>query len=163
MAERDDLAALPLPVQARARIYDNGEISWPTEDAERAINSLADAGFVILGLDVRRHDDQGHTWETPWSDFSRTDDYRNGTGDEAERVENSPLHALQALAREDTPEFGDWILISWSLAPNGPDAPQGSQSAYRPTTGLPDPKIWPCALRHRTGRCRPTGRQPDAN
>lgn len=105
---------LPADVRARARIYDNGEISWPIGDAEGAINSLADAGFVILGLDVRRHDDHGHTWETAWSDFSRTDDYRrSSTGGATALVEKSRLHALRALAREETPEFGDWILVNW--------------------------------------------------
>ncbi len=114
MAQRDDLAVLPADIRARARIYENGEISWPIADAQRAINSLADAGFVILGLDVRRHDDEGHTRETPWSDFSGTGEYRrSGIGDETALVEKSRLHALQALAREDTAEFGDWILVNW--------------------------------------------------
>jgi hypothetical protein len=114
MAQRDDLAVLPAGVRAAARIYDNGEISWPIAGAQEAIDSLADAGFLILGLDVRRHDDRGHTWETPWSDFSGTNDYRRSSdGDATALVEKSRLHALQALAREDTPEFGDWILVTW--------------------------------------------------
>jgi hypothetical protein len=109
-----DLAVLSADVRARARIYANGEISWPIADAPMAINSLADAGFVILDLDVRRRDDHGHTWETPWSDFSGTDDYRRSRpGDETALVERSRVHALEALGREVTAEFGDWILVSW--------------------------------------------------
>jgi hypothetical protein len=110
----DDLALLPADVRAQARVYQNEEISWPIGDAARAINSLADAGCVILGLDVRRHDTDGGIWETAWSDFSATDGYRQGrVGDDSILVETSRVHALQALAREDTSEFGDWILISW--------------------------------------------------
>jgi hypothetical protein len=114
MVQRDDLAVLPAGVRAAAPIYDNGEISWPIADAQGAKDALADARFLILGLDVRRHNDRGHTWEAPWSDFSGTDDYRRSSeGDVTALVEKSRLHALQALAREDTPEFGDWILVTW--------------------------------------------------
>ena len=113
MAQLDDLARLPDDVRARARVYDNGEISWPIADASRAINSLADAGLVILGIDVRRHDDAGHTWETAWSDFSSTERYRESMAAGTTPVEEARRHALQAVGRETTAEFGDWILLTW--------------------------------------------------
>lgn len=52
-------------------MYTNGEVSWPIGEAELAINALADAGVVILGLDVRHVDKDGRTQEVAWSSFSR--------------------------------------------------------------------------------------------
>jgi hypothetical protein len=118
MADKDDLSLLPEDVRARARIAANGEVSWPIADAGTAIESLADAGLVILGIDVQRYDDQGHTWETAWSDFSTTDCYGQAqVGDRSALIEASRLHALHALARDETADFGDWIRVSWQPAP----------------------------------------------
>lgn len=103
-----ELTALPQEVRAKARIYDNGEVSWALSHAERAIDALADAGFVILGLDVRWHDDQGHTRETACSDFNPARDV-----DDSQNVEIGRQTALEALWRENTADFGDWILVTW--------------------------------------------------
>jgi hypothetical protein len=118
MADKDNLSSLPEDVRARARIAANGEVSWPIAEAGTAIDSLAGAGLVILGIDVQRYDDQGHTWETAWSDFSTTDRYRQTeVGDRSALIEASRLHARQALARDETAEFGDWIRVSWQPTP----------------------------------------------
>ena len=103
----DDLALLPEEVRRTAWVQSNGEVSWPFEEAAGAIEALAEAGFVILGLDVRFQDDQ-FTRETAWSAF------------EPARVEHDEDvlagrdAALEALARPDTREYGDWILITWT-------------------------------------------------
>jgi hypothetical protein len=101
-----DLALLPDEVRRSAWIQPNGEVSWPFEEAAAAIEALAEASFVVLGLDVRRQNDQ-FTQETAWSAFEpacvdRRADVRAGR--EA---------ALEALARADVREYGDWILITW--------------------------------------------------
>lgn len=108
-----DLGPLPEAVRTAARLAQNGEVSWPRTEAARAINSLADAGYVILGIDVQRFDDQGQTWEVAWSDFSATSRYRHLAGAHAALIEASRRHALDAVGREDTADFGDWIRVSW--------------------------------------------------
>jgi hypothetical protein len=101
-----DLALLPDEVRRTAWIQSNGEVSWPFEAAAGAIEALAEAGFVILGLDVRFQDDQS-TRETAWSDF------RPARVDREAEVRAGREAALEALARPDVREFGDWILITW--------------------------------------------------
>lgn len=108
-----DFVRLPEDVRGQARIADNGEVSWPRTEAAKAINALADAGHLILGTDVQRFDDHGHTWEAAWSDFSATDNYRQLAGNDAALIEHGRLHALRAVEREETPQFGDWIRVSW--------------------------------------------------
>jgi hypothetical protein len=56
-----DLAALPRQLQRSARVDNNGEVSWPDLDVKDAVNALVHAGFVVLGLDVRFHDDTGRS------------------------------------------------------------------------------------------------------
>ena len=109
MGSRDDLALLPEDVRAAAtRTPGSGEeFNWPLATAERAINALTDAGFVILGLDVRRYDEG--TFETAWSAFEP-----ERSASAAANIENSRVAALDALGRDETPEFGDWILITWA-------------------------------------------------
>ena len=103
----DDLALLPEDVRATAEATPGAEeFNWPLGDAERAINALAETGFLILGLDVRRYD--GGTCETAWSAFEP-----DRSASARVNIEQSRRAALQALQREDTPEFGDWILITW--------------------------------------------------
>lgn len=48
-----DLAALPDSVRATAHVFHKGEVAWPNDHAEAAINALAAAGHEILGLDAR--------------------------------------------------------------------------------------------------------------
>jgi hypothetical protein len=43
-------------------------VGWPFEEAAGAIMALAEAGFVVLGLDVRRQNDQ-FTQETASTAF----------------------------------------------------------------------------------------------
>ena len=103
----DDLALLPDEVRRTAWIQTNGEVSWPFEAAAAAIEALAEAGFVILGLDVRFQDDQFTTRETAWSDV------RPARVDRETDVRAGREAALEALARPDVREHGDWILITW--------------------------------------------------
>jgi len=111
--EKDDLALLPGDVRARARIDPNGEVSWPISEASHAISCLADAGFVILGLDVRWYDDQGHIHENAWSALSNADYDQGLASGKAALIELGRDQALQALARERIWEFGNWILVTW--------------------------------------------------
>lgn len=101
---------LPEDVRGRARVEENGEVEWRLADAPQAINALAAAGHVVLGLDLRSYPD-GQTFEVPWSDF-RPD----GAGSAEANVEASRQAALHKLAPESLAEFADeaeWILITW--------------------------------------------------
>lgn len=102
----DDLTSLPEEVRRSAWIQPNGEVSWPVGEAERAIKALAEASFIVLGLDVRRQNDE-FTLEVAWSAFEPT------RADHEEDVRAGRDAALEALARPDVREFGDWILITW--------------------------------------------------
>lgn len=105
----DDLAKLPMNVAMSARVDPDGEISWPMEIGELAIDALAGAGFVIFGLNARLLD-QDRIVETVWSTFEPGD-----CDDAAAMVARSRAEALETLAREETDEFGSWLLISWAL------------------------------------------------
>ncbi len=104
----DDLAKLPMNGAMSARVDPDGEISWPMEIAERAIDALTAAGFVILGLNARRLD-QDRIVETVWSTFEPDDE-----DDDADNVARSRQAALETLTREETDEFGSWLLINWA-------------------------------------------------
>jgi hypothetical protein len=95
---------LPPYVADAASLDGNGAVWWCSKDAERAVNALAGAGLVILGLDLREYDD-GLFIEAAWSVFEPT-----GTSD----VEAGRSAALPALARPDC--FGNAVLITWPHA-----------------------------------------------
>ena len=94
----DDLDVLPGPLRASARVEPNGEVAWSLADAPAVINALADAGRLVLGLDLRSYEG-GQTFEVPLSDHS------------GESVEPARREALAALQRDDIP--GEWVLITW--------------------------------------------------
>lgn len=99
-----DLAALPLGVRRTAHISSNGEVAWPNEDAEAAINALAGNGHVILGLDAWTLFPDGGVMEIPISAGHR----HSGVEDPAER---GRLDALDALPLAKTE--GTHVLITW--------------------------------------------------
>jgi hypothetical protein len=107
---RPDLSVVPEDLRDSARVRENGEVEWALADAPRVINALADAGFVVLGLDLRSYPD-GQTVEAPWSSFEPED----GLGP-ATNVEAGRRAALDALARGNLAEHVDraeWILVTW--------------------------------------------------
>ena len=95
----DDLGVLSEDLRTSARADPNGEVSWHVRDAPAVLNELADAGRVVLGLDLRNYDEDGTFLENAWSVYEGSDP--------AEARET----ALQALARDELP--GDWALITW--------------------------------------------------
>jgi len=100
-----DLTRLSSRIREAAIVNPNGEVRWPAEIAFEAINELADAGSVILGLDIWP-DEVGELTEAPLSAYS-------GGATEAD-IEPARLHAIEALRR--VPGFG-WsnprILVTW--------------------------------------------------
>ena len=96
------MAALPSSVQRAAHSVGRGETVWRVEAAASAINALAYAGRVVLGLDVRDYALDGSFIEVAWSSYEST-----GSGD----VESAREAALAALKRETLP--GEWVLVTW--------------------------------------------------
>jgi hypothetical protein len=68
-------------------------------DAPAALSELAESGRVVLGVDMRDHDDDGTFIEVAWSVYIGADP---GEAREA---------ALRAPARDALP--GEWALITW--------------------------------------------------
>jgi hypothetical protein len=101
-----DLAALPGAVRAAAHIFANGEVAWPNEQAEAAINALAASGKLIVGLDARTLSSDGGVMEIPVSAWSQ----RPGEGpdDAVERARTEALKALRLAQAE-----GTLVLVSW--------------------------------------------------
>ena len=83
-----DLAALPRPVRATARAFDNGEVAWPNENAEAAVNALAATGKRILGLDARTLYPDGGIVEIPISAWR--EEQGESRGEEIERSCRGP-------------------------------------------------------------------------
>lgn len=97
-----EMSALPKAVKRSAHFAGSGEMMWRIESAATAIEALANAERIILGLDVRDYSLDGSFTEAPWSSYEP-----NGHHD----VEAARDSALAALARNDVP--GEWILITW--------------------------------------------------
>ena len=98
-----DLKSLPSEVRASARTLQNGEVCWPLSHVAEAINALAGAGRIVLGLDVRDYRDDDTFVEVAWSVFEpagRVDD-----------VEVAREQALSALLRPDLP--GSSFVVTW--------------------------------------------------
>jgi len=75
---------------------------WHIDDAAKAINALAKAKRVVLGLDLRQYAEDGTFFEYAWSIYDEPG------GGNAERARQ---HALAALERDDLP--GTWVLVTW--------------------------------------------------
>lgn len=112
MGSETDLGVLPDEIRESARLS-SGEVEWPKDIAEAAIKALADAGFVIVGLDVRSYVDG--TREVPMSscdpDPNLSPDANAARGKEA---------ALEAFSDIDfyapTNPDGDadiWVIVTW--------------------------------------------------
>jgi hypothetical protein len=95
----DDLGILSTELQSRARIADNGEVSWHVRAAPAVLGELAQAGRVVLGLDVRDYDEDGTFLEVAWSVYE---------GEDPSAARDAALHAL---ARDGLP--GEWVLVTW--------------------------------------------------
>jgi hypothetical protein len=100
---RADLALLPSSVQTGARCTGNGEVEWTVGEAPAALQALAAAGFRTVGLDLRRYDEAGGTWEVPW--------WSSSTADASER---DALAALDRFRTDDTLHDFEWVLITWT-------------------------------------------------
>ena len=100
------LAALPDAVREKAYVFDNGEVAWPNDAAEAAINALAATGQLVLGLDARTLFADGGVMEVPVSAWVR----EPNEGDE-EAVERARQEALLALPLAQSE--GTHVLITW--------------------------------------------------
>jgi hypothetical protein len=83
----------------------NGEVCWALSHVSVAIDELARANRVVLGLDVRDYSDDGTFFENALSVFEPT-----GSPDDPE---NAREQAQSALLRPDLP--GDVFLVTWSV------------------------------------------------
>ena len=101
-----DLAALPNAVRATAHVFHNGEVAWPNDATETAINALAASGQVILGLDARTLFADGGVMEIPVSAWEREP---NESDEEA--VERARQEALSALPFAQSE--GTHVLVTW--------------------------------------------------
>lgn len=95
----DDLDVLSVELQSVAHVDDNGEVFWHVRDTPAVLHELAQAGRVVLGLDVRDYDEDRRFVEVAWSVYEG-----------AEPIEARDA-ALAALERGHLP--GKWVLVTW--------------------------------------------------
>lgn len=95
----DDLSFLPVDLQTGARSASRGEVCWHLSQAPDVVAALAEAGRLILGLDIRDYAADGTFVESPWTSYTGAD-----VGEARDR-------ALEALRQPTLP--GDWVLITW--------------------------------------------------
>jgi hypothetical protein len=81
----------------------NGEVCWALSHVTIALDALARADRVVLGLDVRDYSDDGTFLENALSVFEPT-----GSPNDPE---NAREQAQSALLRPDLP--GDVIVVTW--------------------------------------------------
>ncbi len=112
-----DLIFLPERVQSSAiRVSAGQEVMWPFDRAEAAVDALAAANRVILGLDLRSDGPEVQierstqlATEVPWSSFEPIDP--------ATAAEDGRRAAIEALRRPLVAELVadgySWVLITW--------------------------------------------------
>lgn len=112
-----DLTALPESMRSSAiRVNSGREVMWPFADVVAAVDALAAADRVILGLDLRSDGPEAQTGsmtplatEVPLSSFDSTDP---STAVEASRA--AAITALQRpIVAELVAEGYLWVLITW--------------------------------------------------
>jgi hypothetical protein len=110
---RPDLSQLPKEVLASARIDANGEVSWPDNEASTAIDALAAAGLMVLGLDIRFYDADGRFYEVAWTSFEP--DAEKPTALNAEEARLAALEAVDRVDELDVPEdtVERRVLVAW--------------------------------------------------
>jgi len=113
-----DLQRLPEHVRDAAHVLRNGEVMWRDTDAAAAVEALADAEHVVLGLDVRFYDPDERFVEVAWSVY-RLDPTRSHD----KNVEAARVAALDKIERIDElalPEPGEsrFVLVTWDLHPS---------------------------------------------
>ena len=115
MDEARDLSFRAPSLRSASR-YTNGgrEVMWPRGCARDVVNTIADHGLVVLGLDLRSDGDgvtpAGLATEIPWSAYQRN------ASAATDPVEAARTQALTALDRSDLRDFESypWILITWA-------------------------------------------------
>ena len=108
-----DLNALPEHLRATA-ITDGGDFAWPLDRAGEAIQALAEAGAVVLGVEAWSVDAEGVPAVVGWSSY----DLGDYEADWAEAVARSKVEAEEGLAtvfhtagEEDVNYVGvDWVF-----------------------------------------------------
>lgn len=89
-----------------ARMDCNGEVMWARPHATQALNGLADAGFEILGLDLRKYPPDGGTHEAPWSSLEPAENTTNL---------DQALRSLEAALDSELTDY-TWILVTYRRA-----------------------------------------------
>jgi hypothetical protein len=122
-----DLTFLPQEVQRTARrITDGREVMWPRGEAPSAIEALATAGRIVLGLDLRRYDSDAAFVEAAWSSFEPS------SAPDSFNVEAARRTAMDGLQRADGGNWEqyDWVVITWKVADSTP-LPNGTIRVVR--------------------------------
>lgn len=95
-------------------MLDNGEVMWPFDAAVEAITSVAAAGGLVLGLDLRSDgpqvERQGLATEVPVAELTPS-------GNGADRIDamNEALTAVRSPMVIDLVADGyAWVLITWT-------------------------------------------------
>ena len=109
-----DLSALPDRVRSRAIVLDNGEVMWPFDAVVETVTSMAAAGGLVVGLDLRsdgpRSECQGLATEVPVAEFKPS-----GIGSDRIDAMNEALAALRSPMVIGLVADGyAWVLITWT-------------------------------------------------
>jgi hypothetical protein len=98
-------------VRAAAHVFRNGEVAWPNDAAEAAIDALAVSGKLIVGLDARTLHPDGGVTEIPIGAWAE------GAHEPPEAaVERARRDALDALPSAQSE--GTHVLITWWSRPS---------------------------------------------
>jgi hypothetical protein len=108
-----DLDRLPPDVRRSATLLYNGEVEWTLTNATLAVNALAAAGFVLLGLDVRLYDPDGQFVEVAWSSFEPSTGRDLG---DRQRACATAVAALDSAAVEFEDSYDVRVLVTWGAA-----------------------------------------------
>ncbi|MGO8960608.1 MAG: hypothetical protein ACLQFR_25010 [Streptosporangiaceae bacterium] len=86
---------------------DGGEVMWPLDVAGEAVNALADAGHVVLGVDARQGDDSGLETDVPLSVYEPIENIR--MADDGRQSAPATIARAEAITGWVQP----LILLTW--------------------------------------------------
>ena len=87
-------------------MFPNREVAWPNDHAEAAVEAIAAASRIVLGLDARTLYSDGKLMEIPISAWQEHEGESHQTA--VERARREALDALPLARREGTHVLIDW-------------------------------------------------------
>jgi hypothetical protein len=111
-----DLTILPEHLRAAALVA-GGDFGWPLDLAAEVIESLADAGAVVVGVEAWSVDSEGVPASVGWSSYDLGDDYASDWESSIVAARGEAQQVLAGVLETAAEDEVNYIGIDWDLKP----------------------------------------------